>query len=887
MSLQPGARLGPYEIVAPLGAGGMGEVYRAKDTRLGRDVAIKILPLHLSQNPEVRERFEREARAISSLNHPNICTLFDIGRDGDADYFVMELLDGESLGARLERGPMRLDEALKVAAQVADGLAAAHKQGIIHRDLKPGNVVLTKSGAKVLDFGVAKLRDDAVVELATRTRQLTTAGAMVGTVQYMSPEQLEGKPVDHRADLFAFGALLYEMVTGKRAFEGQSQASVIAAILDKDPRAVSEIIPTTPPALDRVVTSCLAKDPEERWQNAGDLARELRWIAGGSGSSGTSRAAVLAAVPRRSGGSRLPWIVAAAGVIVGLAGAGLAVRPKAAAQPEVMSRFSIASPEGARIAPDALQIRVSPDGRSLAFRATDRRGKTGIWIRQLDSLDARMLPGTDDGDLPFWSPDSRSVGFSAAGKLKRVAVAGGAPDVICDAPDPRGASWGRRGEIVFAPSAAGPLYRVAEHGGTPTPVTTLDASRHETGHRWPSMLPDGEHFLFVTLPASKGAFDVFIGATDGTERRALTSVTANSAPSYAEPGYLIYLRGSALMAQRFDSAHLATIGEPVNLGDGPAASGWTGAQVAAAGANGVLARSGMGAPNTAVQWFDRDGKLVSTVPLPSGRYEGVRVAPDGKRLALVRRSSVSSTDIWLYSPDQPAPSRFTFHSSENVYPIWSPDGSRIAFNSDRKGPQDIYVKPTNGATEEIAVLTGGAMFKAPDSWSTDGKTVVFEQPDEQTAWDIYVLSVDGDRKPVPILRTPASERQPEVSPDGRFVAYCSDESGSQELYVTSFPVAGAKYQISTGGVTNTSVRWTRGGKELMWVAGGVAVTVADVTTEPKFRAGTPHELFKLRGDNLYFDFAPDGQHVIQVAPEGEPKAPSITVDLNWTAGIAR
>ena len=883
MPLDSGARLGPYEIVGPLGAGGMGEVYRAKDTRLGRDVAVKILPAHLSDNPEVRDRFEREARAISSLNHPNICTLYDIGREGDADYFVMELLDGETLSARLERGPLRLDEALRVAAQIADGLAAAHKQGIVHRDLKPGNVGLTKSGAKILDFGVAKLRDEAVVEMATRTTPLTTAGSMIGTVQYMAPEQLEGRGVDHRADLFAFGALLYEMVTGKRAFEGLSQASVIAAILDKEPRPVSELLPTAPAALDRVVKSCLAKDPEERWQSAGDLARELRWIAGGSGSVTTTSGSAAVPARRSRGHERVAWIVATVGVMVGLIGGGLALRPRPQAPLPPTSRFSIASPDGARIATDAMQIRISPDGRALAFQAYDAAGKRAVWIRPLDSLVPRPLPGTDDGEQPFWSPDSRFVGFFANGKLKKVAIAGGNPDVICDSADGRGASWGRGGDIVFAPSPAGPLFRVSENGGAPKQVTTLDASRHETGHRWPWMLPDGTHFLFVSLPATKGNFDVFVGSIDGKDRTPLAGLTANSTPAYVEPGCLIYLRGSSLVAQRFDPAHLKTIGEPVNLGDGPAPSGWTGAQVATAAMNGILARFGMGLPNSVVQWLDREGKLAAIVPLQAGRYESARVAPDGKRLALVRRSSVSTTDIWLYSPNQPAPSRFTFSSSENVYPIWSPDGGRIAFGSDRSGPQDIYVKPTSGAVEETAVLTGGAMFKQPVSWSADGKSVLFEQPDPLTAWDVYSLPVDGDRKTVPLLRTPLSERQAEVSPNGRWVAYCSDESGNQQLYVTSFPVPGAKHQVSTAGADNTSVRWTRGGKELMWVAGGVAVTAADVATEPTFRAGPPHELFRLRPDNIYFDFAPDGQRVILVAPEGDPKSSSITVDLNWPA----
>jgi Tol biopolymer transport system component len=888
MPLVAGAHLGPYEILGPLGAGGMGEVYRAKDTRLGRDVAIKILPAHLSENVEVRERFEREARAISSLNHPNICTLYDIDREGDVDYFVMELLDGETMAARLERGPMKLDEALKIGAQVADGLAAAHKQGIIHRDLKPGNIALTRSGAKILDFGVAKLRDEQVVEMATRTTPLTSAGSMVGTVQYMAPEQLEGKPVDHRADLFAFGALLYEMLTGKRAFEGQSQASVIAAILREDPRPVSQLIPTTPASLDRVVTSCLAKDPEERWQSAGDLARELRWIAGGTGSGPAAIAATaVAGTPRPAQRAGFAWIVAAVASIAAIASiAMLATRPRPTVPHAALNRFSIVSPAGATLLPDGLHSRISPDGRTLAFSAASSTGTISFWVRPLDSLVARSLTGTEDGALPFWSPDGLYLGYFGNGKLKKVLITGGAPETICNAGDGRGATWNRDGVIVFAPESAGPLYRFRESGGEVTPVTVLDAARKETGHRWPYFLPDGKHFLFVTLPAKQGSYDVFVGSTESKERKFL--LAASSAPIYASPGYLIYSRDNTLVAQRFDAERLATTGEPLSLGEAPAPSGWSGAPVVSASSDGVLARWGIGVPNTTLQWFDRAGKPAGDIPVPAGRYEGVALSRDGKRLAVARRSSVSAKDIWLLDLDRPVPSRFTFGSSSVDSFAWSHDGSRIAFTSDRFGPQDIFVKSTTSATEETAVLTGGAMFKSPTSWSPDGKTIVFEQPDPKTGWDLVLLTADGKSPPVPFLHTSVSERQGEVSPDGHWIAYDSDEGGRMELFVQSFPVPGAKYQITSGGAVNVVTRWTRGGKELMFLAGdGVTVMAADVTTGASFRAGAPHELFKLRSDLVGVEFAPDGQRVLVSAPPGSPLAPSITIDVNWPAQLAR
>jgi len=886
MSLAPGDRLGPYEIVGPLGAGGMGEVYRAKDTRLGRDVAVKILPAHLSENAEVRERFEREARAISSLNHPHICTLFDIGREGEADYFVMELLDGETLAARLERGPLKLDEALKIAAQIADALAAAHKQGIVHRDLKPGNVALTKSGAKVLDFGVAKLRDEGLVDNVTRTTPLTSHGAMVGTVQYMSPEQLEGKPVDHRADLFAFGALLYEMLTGQRAFSGQSQASVIAAILTAEPRPVSQLIPTTPASLDRVVTSCLAKDPDERWQTAGDLARELRWISGGTGSAAAPVAS--AATPSgRAKSSRVPWIVAGAASIVAIASmAKLATHKQPTAAQRALSRFSISSPTNAPLAADGIHARISPDGRTLAFAASSATGTAALWVRPLDSLVAHALAGTEDGQLVFWSPDSRYVGYFGNGKLKKILVSGGTPEVICNAGDGRGATWSRNGVIVFAPESAGPLYSVRESGGDPQAVTVLDAGRKETGHRWPVFLPDGKHFLYVTLPAKQSTFDVFIGSIDSKERQFL--FTASGAPIYAAPGYLIYPRDNTLVAQPFDADRLATAGEPVSLGEAPAPSEWTGGQVYSASDDGVLTRWGIGLPNTELQWYDRAGKVVGDVPVPAGRYEKAFISPDGKRLAVLRRSSVTSRDIWLIDFDHPVPSRFTFGTSYVDYPSWSRDGRRIAFESDRLGPMDIYVKATDGSGEEIPVLTGGALFKQPSTWSLDGKTLVFEQPDPKTGWDLGLVASDGKTPPAPFLHSPSSERGGEISPDGRWIAYFSDEGGRMELFVQSFPGLGSKYQVTTGGAVNLTVRWTRGGKELMFLGGdGLTVNAVDVTMGASFRAGAPRELFKLRPDFVGYDFMPGGDRILVVGPPGAPLSPSITIDVNWAAQLKK
>jgi Tol biopolymer transport system component len=657
---------------------------------------------------------------------------------------------------------------------------------------------------------------------------------------------------------------------------------VIAAILREDPRPVSQLIPTTPASLDRVVTSCLAKDPDERWQSAGDLARELRWVGGGTGAVAVT-APVAGAPPRPARTSRLLWIVLAVAWIAAVATiAMLATRRSATAAPGALTRFSIASPEGVTLLADGVQARISPDGRNLAFSASSATGTLSFWVRPLDSLVARPLAGTEDGAIPFWSPDGRYLAYFGNGKLSKIAVAGGAPEAICNSGDGRGGTWSRDGVIVMAPQAAGPLFRVRDSGGDVVPVTVLDATRQETGHRWPCFLPDGKHFLFVTLPAKQGSFDVFVGSTDSKERKFLFA--ASSAPVYAEPGYLIYMRDNTLVAQPFDAAGLATMGEPASLGEAPAPSGWTGAPVVSTSKDGVMARWGMGLPNTTLRWYDRAGKDIGEVPVPAGRFEQVRLSPNGKRLAAVRRSGVSASDIWLFDLERPVPSRFTFGPFNNAYLAWSPDGSRIAFASDRFGPEDIFVKSVNGAAEETAVLKGGALFKEPNSWSADGKTIIFERPDPKTGWDLFLLPADGNGPPVPFLQAPGLERLGVVSPDGRWIAYYSDEAGRMELFVQSFPVPGAKYQVSSGGATNITTSWTRGGKELMFMAAdGFTVMSAEVATGTSFRAGEPRALFKLRADFVGVDFSPDGERILASSPVGRLQSPLVTLEMNWSA----
>jgi len=889
MALAPGTKLGPYEVLAPLGAGGMGEVYKARDTRLERTVAIKVLPEHLSATPDLRARFEREARAVSSLNHPHICTLYDVGHQDGVHYLVMEHIEGESLATRLEKGPLPTSEVLRCAVQIADALDKAHRQGMVHRDLKPGNVMLTKSGTKLLDFGLARVMAVAgggqgsppgtamLSQKPTMATPLTGAGMIVGTFQYMAPEQLEGGEADARSDLWAFGATVYEMATGKKAFEGHSQASLIASILREQPRPIAELQPLTPPGLDRVVQRCLAKDPDDRWQSARDLAHELQWIADAGSKAGVP--APVAA--RRRSRERLAWgvaILAVAGTLAALMPQLL--RPKVAAR---IVRFSVTAPENVTLSTDPISSAVSPDGRLLAFVAADSGGTSHIWIRPLESLAAQALEGTDNAGSPFWSPDSRSLGFFADAKLKKVPVGGGSSEVLCDAPDPRGGSWGKQGAIVFAPVATGPLARIPAEGGEPVEILRPDSTRRETALRWPEFLPDGKHFLFVALPARNGNFDVYLGSLDSKERKRILS--SGAAPVHAGPGHLVFVRNGRLTAQRFDPRALKPVGDPVALGETPPASTGVGARVASASANGVLIHPAAGLPNTQLVWLDRSGKPQGTVPLPPGRYEGLSLSPDAQHVVVERRSSASTVDLWMVDLARSLATRFTFTPARIGPEVWSPDGSQVAFNSNRAGPSDIYRKLANGSGEEELLYQSPAQFKNLDQWSPDGRYLVFEQPDAATGWDLWLLPVEGDHKPIPYLHSKFNENNGSISPDGRWMSYISDESGKLEVYVQSFPTPGNKYQISTAG--GFAGAWSKDGKQMLIAGLDGTILSVDVQTTPSFRAGTPRALFKLRPDFAGFSIASDNQRLLVSVPIGQAATSSITVELNWPAAAQK
>jgi Tol biopolymer transport system component len=885
MAIEAGSRLGPYEIVSSLGAGGMGEVYRARDTRLGRDVAIKVLPAAMASSAELRQRLEREARTISQLSHPHICALYDVGHQDGTDYLVMELLEGETLADRLGKGSIPVEQALKIGIEIAGALDAAHKGGIVHRDLKPGNIMLTKAGVKLLDFGLAKLQAPAaqsvsvVTSLPTALQEsqpLTTRGTILGTFQYMSPEQLEGGEADARSDLFAFGCVLYEMLTGRKAFSGKSQASLIGSIMNSEPAAISSIQPMVPPALDRVVKGCLAKEPEERWHTAHDVMMQLQWIAEGGSLAGVP--APVAA--RRKSREKLAWGVAAAALLAAAA-LGFGFVRRAPAKPRLV-RFEVATPEQI-IAVDT--PRISPDGRTLAFNATDAEGKTRIYVRALSDIAAQPLAGTEGTTRPFWSPDSRFLGFFADGKLKKIEVTGGPAQKICDAPTGADGTWSPQGVILYDGRAADPIYRVSAAGGTPVVAAKPEASRKEQTVGWPEFLPDGRRFLYMAT-SEKAEDNMYrVGSLDSKE--STTLAPAQTLVTYAPPGYLLFVRDRTLVAQPFDAKAGKTKGEPIPLAE-QIGTDSVGLARFSVSREGTLAYR-TGESGNRLLWRDRGGKELS----PEGdaaEYWNPAISPAGDRLAFELSDPRSGkADIWVRDLSRGVSSRFTFDPANEWFPIFSPDGTKLVFSSDRAGAQDLYEKAMGGdATEKL--LFKSPEMKAAGGFSPDGKYLLFSSRSPKTNWDVWVLPMTGDgAKPVPFVVGPFSEIAPAFSPDGRYVAYQSNESGRNEIYVQSFPGPGGKWQVSTSG--GVDVSWRRDGKELYYRTADQKVMAVDVQLAPSFQAGIPHVLFLGRvppgnARNKYTVTA-DGQRFLFVAPLGREAMAPTTVVLNWFADLGR
>jgi Tol biopolymer transport system component len=845
--LTAGTRLGPYEILGSLGAGGMGEVYKARDSRLDRLVAIKILPAALAADPAARDRFTREARAVAAISHPNILAIHDVGTEGDVAYAVTELLDGETLRERLvvsaPRGlPAR--KAIDCALQVARGLAAAHEKGIVHRDLKPENIFLTTDGrTKILDFGLAKqqIETPSLATITPTFAQGTTPGTILGTIGYMSPEQVRGQTVDHRADIFALGAVLYEMVSGRRAFPGDTAADTISAILHHDPPELPQSDPSVPPALDRVVRRCLEKQAGERFHSAHDFGFALEAIAGATGSSPTVPSGIAApAITRGRRNALGAASLVAAGLVAGAAAAWLL---KPAPANEGTLKLSILPPDKIDVSES---LALSPDRQTIAFVGVDANAMTHLWVRRLDAIEPKLLEGTDEAAFPFWSPDGRSIGFFAGGKLKRLDLAGGAPRTLCSVSDPRGGTWNAAGVIVFAPHSGAGLFRVPAEGGAPAVLTTLDPMK-EVSHRWPRFLPDGRHVLYMnrrSSPDAQGRLSIWVTDLDAPDTRHSHQVVAASESSgFLADGRLFFVRSRTVFAQPFDPARLQTTGEAAPVTDHVWVSTAMDGLVALDVSLGTLVYRSAEDRNTRFTWFDRLGRPMGALGPPGANNPSI--SPDGRALAydLTDALATNGGTLWTVDVERGTTTRLTTSSSDDSTPVWSPDGAQVVFSSDRAGAFDLYIKPIGQAPERV--LLKSPLWKYPDSWSPDGRTLIFRQIDPQSRMDLLTLSLQDPGNPAVFVKTEADEWDARFSPDGRWVAYASNESGRSEIYVRAFPPADARWQISVEG--GRQAAWRGDSAELYYVALDNRVMAVAVNGRgTTFQAARPTPLFQAR-----------------------------------------
>jgi serine/threonine protein kinase len=884
MALTSGMKLGPYEIQSPLGAGGMGEVYRARDTRLDRTVAIKVLASHLSSSPELKQRMEREGRAISSLNHPHICHLYDIGSQDGNDYLVMEFLEGETLAERLRRGPLPLNEIVKIGIAVSEALAVAHRQGIVHRDLKPANIMLTKAGAKLMDFGLAKTAaarasgvSGAPLLSAARTMTeasplspLTSAGSVIGTIQYMSPEQIEGKEADARSDLFALGAVFYEMLTGTRPFEGKSQISVASAILEKEPEAISRIQPLTPPAFEQLITNCLAKNPDDRYQSGHDVVLQLKGIV-------QSGAAVLPSTEKKNNPRELlAWLVAGGLALLLI---GFVFWWRASKVPPETRFFSAPLPFAAR------DVAVSPNGHTVAIvghRESDR--SSIIWIYEPGTQDATSLPNTEGASFPFWSPDGQSLGFFADGKLKKLSLTGGPAQTLCDAPTGRGGTWSKDGVILFTPSGhlGVGLYRISASGGTPVQITVPDKSLLEDSHRWPGFLPDGIHYLYsaIHLSGRRELSSVYMGSLGSNEKRLVTKAGANA--SYVAP-YLLFYRDQTLFGQPFDTKKSEPTGEPIPILTDIQYWPRISEAVFAATSPGLLVAQKAGDSGASqLLWFDRKGQQIGIVLKP-GIYGNISLSPNGKAVASDTTDPASqNTDVWTYDLESQSAMRLTFDPAIDSTPIWSPDGSRMVFGSNRGVNFDLYLKDTNGAQEEKPIPQDGP-DRFPTDWSRDGKYILYER-----GADLWVVTIPEFR-PTQFLKATSTLKGGRFSPDGKWVAYSSNESGRWEVYVTSFPEAHGKWQVSNAG--GVEPKWRGDGKEIFYLSSDSKMMEVPVKTGPSFDPGTPMVLFQANpremlatSEQFSYEVSQDGQKFL-INTHLKTAMTPLSVVLNWSAKL--
>jgi Tol biopolymer transport system component/predicted Ser/Thr protein kinase len=872
MPLAQGDTLGHYEIIEPIGKGGMGEVYRAHDSRVGRDVAIKVSAAQFS------ERFEREVRAVAALNHPNICTLYDVG----PNYLVMELVEGPTLSERIKEGPIPLDEALGIARQIAAALEHAHEKPIVHRDLKPGNVKIKPDGTvKVLDFGLAKIGPTSVAPASrpeenspTLTIGMTEAGAILGTAAYMPPEQARGKPVDKRADIWAFGVVLYEMLTGERLFQGEDVVETLAAVVHKEPD-----LSRVPERVRRLLKRCLEKDPKKRLRDITGMEFLLEEPA-------------AAASPPQARSQRWRYVVAAA-VLAALVAVSVDVLFFHLRAPvEQTLRYTIAAPEGSTLHSFA----ISPDGRTLVIAAAVG-GKRQLWMRPMDALQFQPMSFTEDAVYPFWSPDSRYIGFFAQGKLKKVAASGGPSQSLCDAPNGAGGSWNRDDVIVFAPEAAGAIQRVAAAGGVPADVMT-----RITGFRsQPVFLPDGRHFFYASVGAAE-AIGVFVSSLDGPpgkseSRRVLPD---SSGVVFARPerngrsGHALFVRENTLMAAPFDPASAQVVGDVFPVADG-VSLGTASYLPATVSENGVLLYSagGSGAGASQLGWYDRAGKSLGPVGAP-GADQYHALSPDEKAVVFARGTG-NRTDLWVRDLSRGAETRFTSDASRNVLPFWSPQGDRIVFTSARKGTYNLYQKAASGSGQDELLLPNSSN-DLPSQWSRDGRFIVYSEGSPKNKLELWVLPTDGaaaDRKPIPFLRTEFNQGFGQLSPDSHWMAFTSDRSGRREVYVRPFPPGDGEWTISIAG--GQAPRWRGDGKELFFEAADgkmMAVPVIAVLgAKPSFEAGAPVALFDAHimqspgSLGFGYEVTADGKRFLINTIAGAAATPLLTVVTNWSAGL--
>jgi len=815
--------------------------------------------------------------------------LHDIGSQDGTDNLVMECVEGETLSKRLEKGPLPLDQALKYGAQVAGALDKAHRAGIVHRDLKPSNIMLTASGAKLLDFGLAKpaapLAELATMTVTKEESPVTQQGTIVGTFQYMSPEQVEGKEVDGRSDIFSLGAVLYEMVTGKKAFDGKSQLSVASAILEKEPAPISTIKPMTPPALDHAIRRSLAKGPGERWQSAYDVKIELEWIAqGGSG---------IPTAGKPKGSAWVAWLLALilSGTALFVAGyfsrsipQGQPMRASLSATPDAPFTISSSIPGS---------MAISPNGRLLTFTAKAKEAAPQLWVRSLDSLASHPLAGTENAFAPFWSPDSRWIAFFSNGKLKKVEASGGPVETLCDAPTGRGGTWSRGGLILFSPNISQPLYQIAATGGTARPLTQMDAARQEVTHRWPQFLPDGKHYLFFVRTSTPGMTGVYVGVLGSDQHRQVMSGLTNAV--YAEPGYLLFGRGDVIIAQPFDLGRMQVAGVPVRVASGVSAmSAANYVNFSVSQTHTLIYSSANTEIDRQLCWYDRQGKQLSKLGQPE-YASGPQLSPDGKKLALrLLTQPVGNFEIWVYDLARGLQARTSFSGLTVSGPVWSPDGLQLAIShsTQQASGDHMYLLQADGTGKEEPIEQPSleSLGNYPSSWSPNGHLLLFDHQDKSGKISMWVLPLSGDRRPYTFLETPFNAQMGKFSPDGRWVAYVSNDSGKDEIYVVPFANAGARVQVSTEG--GSQPRWRRDGRELYYLSPEAKIMVAELLAGTSdFRVGAVRPLFALSGltgvpGNLY-DVSADGQKFIAVQELEHTSTVPLTVVANWPAELRK